>query len=325
MYKRMVIPLDGSEVAESVLPYVKELAVRFGIYPIFLYVCDSHETSSLAVYQGYIEHMAENISNYIQENTGTPTRDKVLKAEGKAVVGHPAEEILRCADEKEADLILMATHGRSGIKRWALGSIADKVLRSSTIPVWLIRATAPAGKTVDKESLKTILVPLDGSELAESVLPHVEMLAKQGDAEAVNVVLIQVCEPLTILPVSTLEVPVNWGSVMEEHMGYARKAAGQYLAGVTARLTAAGLKVSSEVIEGHPASEIINYANKTPSSIIAMATHGRSGIGRWTYGSVAEKILSGASHPIFLVRPPTADGLSLVRTFIGTVKTLPPI
>lgn len=324
----MIVPLDGSEVAKSVLPYATELAGRYGIQPIFLYVCDSHETNSLAVYRAYIEHVAEDItkqSREIQKSTGTQKQYQRLKAEGEVVTGHPAEEILRYADEKKADLILMVTHGRSGVKRWALGSVADKVLRSSTVPVWLIRAADPANKIGEKESVKTILVPLDGSELAESVLPHVEMLVKQGNSEDIKVVLIMVCEPLAILPISTLEVPVNWGNIMEEHMAYAKKAATQYLARVAAHLTKAGLKVSSEVIEGHPAHEIINYANKTPDSIIAMATHGRSGLGRWAYGSTAEKVLSGASHPILLVRPSAADGPSLMRTFMGTVRTLPPI
>ena len=128
-----------------------------------------------------------------------------MKAEGEVVVGHPAEEILRYADEKEVDLILMATHGRSGIKRWALGSVADKVLRSSTIPVWLVRAGAPEQRTDDEGLIRKIIVPLDGSELSESVLPHVEMLVKQWGAELIDVVLLMVCEPLVIPPISTME------------------------------------------------------------------------------------------------------------------------
>ena len=76
---------------------------------------------------------------------------------------------------------------------------------------------------------------------------------------------------------------------------------------------------------GMPAEEIINYANRNPFSLIAMATHGRSGLGRWAYGSVADKVLSGASRPVFLVRPPSADGLTLLQTFVGTVRSLPPL
>jgi nucleotide-binding universal stress UspA family protein len=328
MYKRMLIPLDGSELAEILFPYAKELAGRLGLEMTFLYVCRPHESESLAVYRAYVEHVAEIIAGQvkeIREKAGIQTQDQPVKAVGEVVVGHPAEEILRYADEKEVDLLLMATHGRSGIKRWALGSVADKVLRLSTVPVWLVRAAALEHVTADEGQVRKILVPLDGSKLAESVLPHVEMLAKQWGVGLIDLVLFTVCEPLVIPPLPTVEMPVNWGNIVEEHAVYSKKAAGQYLAMVAARLNDAGLKVSSEVIEGIPAEVIINYANGNPYSLIAMATHGRSGLGRWAYGSVAGKVLSGASRPVFLVRPSSADGLTLLQTFVGTVRSLPPL
>jgi len=330
MYKKILIPLDGSEVAEIVFPYAKELAVRLNPDITFLYVCNQHESESIAVYRAYVDHMAENIINQamdVQEKEGIQKPDQLVKAEGEVVVGHPAEEILRCADEKEVDLMLMATHGRSGIKRWAMGSVADKVLRSSTVPVWLVRAGAPESKTYNEELMRKIIVLLDGSELSQSVLPHVETLVKQWGVELVDVILLMVCEPLDTPPVSAIgmEAPVNFGDLVEEHIAYSKKAADQYLAGVAMRLKDAGLKVSSEVLEGAPAGEIIDYANENPYSLIAMATHGRSGIGRWVYGSVAEKVLSGASSPVFLVRPPSAYSPPLLQTFEGVVQSMPPL
>jgi len=329
MYKRMLIPLDGSEIAETMFPYAKELGGRLGLDMTFLYVCSQHEWESPAVYRAYVEHMAENIleqARDMQKKGGTQKQDHLTKAKGELVVGHPAEEILRYADEKKANLILMATHGRSGIMRWALGSVTDKVLRSSTIPVWLVRAGAPERETVGKNLVSKVIVSLDGSDLAESILPHVEALAKQWDDKPMDVVLLMVCEPMVIPPVTTLEVeaPINWGNMVEEHIEYSKKAAGEYLSGVAKRLKEAGLKVSTEVKEGIPADVIIDYAGEDPSSLIAMATHGRSGIGRWVFGSQVEKILSGASNPVFLVRPPSIDGLPIVQTFVGTVRSLPP-
>ncbi|MFC2018095.1 universal stress protein [Chloroflexota bacterium] len=332
MNKRMLITLDGSELSETLFPYAKEMAGRLGFEMIFLYVCKSHESESLAVYRAYVEHMAEIVASEaveIREKTGTQMQDQPVKAEGKVAIGHPAEEILRCADEKKMDLLLMATHGRSGIKRWALGSVADKVLRSSTVPVLLVRAAALEKTADDEGQIRKIVVPLDGSEMAESVLPHIEMIAKQRDGELIDVVLLMVCEPLVIppiatTPITTMEVPTNWGKIVEEHIAYSNKAAREYLAGVEARLNNAGLKVSTEVVDGVPAQEIIDYANSIPCSLIAMVTHGRSGLGRWAYGSVAEKVLSGASRPLLLVRPPSDEGLPLLQTFVGTVRSLPP-
>jgi len=330
MYKRVLIPLDGSEIAETLFPYAKEISGRMGLDMTFLYVCSQRESESLAIYQAYVSHAAEVIMNQsreIQERKGIEEQGQSVKAEGEVVVGHPAEEILRYADEKEVDLILMATHGRSGIKRWALGSVADKVLRSSTIPVWLVRANVPERETDDEGLVRKIIVSLDGSELAESILPHVETLVKQWDAKLIDVVLLMVCEPLVIPPITTMEVevPASWGDLVEEHLNYSRKAANEYLSGIAMHLKDAGLKVSSEVLEGAPADVIIDYANENPSSLIAMATHGRSGIGRWAFGSQAEKVLAGASSPVFLVRPPSADGLPMMQTFVGTFRSLPPI
>jgi nucleotide-binding universal stress UspA family protein len=179
------------------------------------------------------------------------------------------------------DLIMMATHGRSGISRWAMGSVADKVLRRSSVPVWLIQAAKPESAAADTWPKMTMLVPLDGSKLAESVLPHVEALAKQRGAKP-EVVLVRAFEPLSTGP--------------------GREAPQQYLSGIEQRLSAAGLTVRSEVLEGDPAKEIVDYANEKPINLVVMATHGRSGIGRWAYGSVADKVLRRASRPVFLVR-----------------------
>ncbi len=148
MYKRMLVPLDGSEIAETSFLYAKEIAGRMGLDVTFLYVCNQREAESLAVYRAYVDHVAEIIMSQaieLQKRKGIKKQGRLVKAKGEVAVGHPAEEILRCSDKKKMDLILMATHGRSGIKRWALGSVADKVLRSSTIPVWLVRAGATRG------------------------------------------------------------------------------------------------------------------------------------------------------------------------------------
>ena len=109
---------------------------------------------------------------------------------GELAIGYPAEEILRYTEENDVDLIMMASHGLSGVRRWVLGSVADKVLRASGVPVWLVRAGVTEEIAYDKWPSKTILVPLDGSELAEAVLPHAEAVAKQRGAEIIEIVLL---------------------------------------------------------------------------------------------------------------------------------------
>lgn len=312
MYKKMLVPLDGSELAEVVFAYAKELAGRLSLDVTLLHVCSPTEQELAPMHRSYTEHMAGIVKlqvEAIQKKVGIQPGGKAVEVRGELVVGYPAEEILSYADENDIDLILMSTHGRSGIRRWAMGSVADKVLRASKVPVWLVRAGIPEEVVYDKWPSRTILVPLDGSELAESVLPHVEAVAKQRGAEIVDVILLRVCEPPIIssdYPEAIM--PLSWEEHVEQQMALCKRASEKYLASVEKRLKDAGLKVRSEALVGkpplgNPANEIIDYANRNPFNLIVMATHGRSGISRWAYGSVAARVLLGVSSPLFLVRP----------------------
>lgn len=136
-----------------------------------------------------------------------------------------------------------------------------------------------------------MLVPLDGSELAEAVLPHVKTLAKQQNAKPMEVVLFSVLERLVESGYYIPDVPMRLEKQQE------------YLAKIEGRLKDAGLSVRSEVRKGKPAEQIIEYASENPLNLIVMSTHGRSGLGKWVFGSVAGKVLHTASSPIFLVRP----------------------
>ncbi len=299
-YKRMLVPLDGSELAEVIFTYTKELAVRLGVEVILLNVYSPEERESIPMRRAYVEHAAEIIRH---QKKKVQLGEGAVVARGELAMGNPAEEILRFADENGIDFILMATHGRSGINRWAMGSVAYRVLRASKIPVWLVRAGVPEKIIHDKLPLTKILVPLDGSKLAELVLPHVEVLAKQGDAELVDVVLLRVCDPPVIPSDYPSSMPLSWEEHVEQETVKAKLVAGSYLAEVEKRLKAAGLRVRSEVMMGKAIDEIVDYANRNHFSLTVMVIYSRSGISRWAYGNVTEKVLLGVSTPVFLVRP----------------------
>jgi nucleotide-binding universal stress UspA family protein len=306
MYKKMLVPLDGSQITEIVLPYARELAGRLDLELTLLHVCEPHRSESQFVCQAYIEHVAEMLEKQareVQAKTGAPQEAKAVEAHVEVAVGYPAERILGYAEENEVDLILMATHGRSGVRRWVLGSVVDKVLRASNVPVWLVRADVPEEIVHDKWPERTMLVPLDGSKFAESVLPHVETLAKQRGADLVNIVLLRVfAEPYVNADYPESTMNLTW----QEHVARIRKhfkqEAAQYLAEVQKRLSNTGLKVRSEVLMGNPAHEIIRYAHKNRPNLVVMATHGSSGVSPWEYGDTADKVLHGISSPVLLVR-----------------------
>ncbi len=321
MYQRMLLPLDGSELAETALSYAKGIAGRLGLEMLLLHVAGKGEAESLPLHQAYIDHVSDRLRREMAEVQGKAGGQPVVK--GEVAIGYPAEEILRYAGEKEVDLIMMATHGRSGVSRWVMGSVADKVLRSAALPVLLIRAGMPMDAAYEKWLSPRVLVPLDGSEVAELVLPHVESLAFHLGEAAGEVVLVRVCEPLVLPPVTTPETSVNWGTAAEEYMVKSKESAEKYLSKVQRGLTDPGLKVSLEVLEGDPATELIDYAGKRQVNLIVMATHGRSGIGRWAYGSVAQKVLHGGSSPILLVRPPSSP--SITPKIVAAIRSMPPI
>jgi len=302
MYKKMLIPLDGSELAEIVLSYATELAGRLDLEVSLLHVCELSNSDSQFMCRSYIERAAEKIrdgSREVQSLTGLSPGIKEVESSGKVVTGHPAEEIINFAKDENIDFILMSTHGRSGVKRWVMGSVADKVLRASPVPIWLVRAAIPEKIIRDEWHNRTLLVPLDGSEMAESVLPHVESLARQRGADKMQIKLIRVAED----PFVTADYPFkDWEEHVKRTKEHFKKGAETYLEKTQQRLIESGFKVDFKVLQGDPANEIINYAHENLPNLVIMATHGRSGIGRWEYGSVADKVLHGVSSPVFMVR-----------------------
>ncbi|MFC2056267.1 universal stress protein [Chloroflexota bacterium] len=308
MYKRMLVPLDGSELAEVVFTYAKELAGRLDIDVILLHVSSPAAHGFVPMHRAYIMQAADIVrcqAQEVRERAGIQPEGKQVEVRGELVVGRPADETLRYSEENDVDLILMATRGRSGVTRWAMGSVADKIVRASKAPVWLVRAGVPDETSYDKWPKITILAPLDGSELAESALPYVEALAKQLDTKPVDVVLLRVCEP-PVMPSyygpELAEVSLDWGNSLQRGMVKVRQVASDYLAGIEERLKDSNISVRSEVLEGKATDVITDYANNNPFSVIAMATHGRAGLSRWVYGSVTEYVVLGISNPVLLIR-----------------------
>jgi nucleotide-binding universal stress UspA family protein len=203
----------------------------------------------------------------------------------------------------------MATHGASGVRRWAIGSVAYQVLHASKVPVWLVRSGLRQETIYDRWPQRTILVPLDGSKLAESALPHAVALAGQRGIQNIEIVLLSVYAP-TIYPASYFfqttyppTVPLKYEDFIKQETDMAQERCLKYLKTIADQLTSKGISVRTECVMGMAADEIIGYANKNPFQVIVMASHGRSGIRHLTFGSVAEKVLLESNTPIFLITP----------------------
>ena len=295
MYTRMLIPLDGSQVAEQVLPYARCLAKALKIPVELLEIVDIETLRLLAnpergrYLDTLLSEKMESSKSYLeaiaQSFQGTQVTCVVEKGKAEEMV------IERAATDKDT-LIVMATHGRSGIQRWVLGSVADKVLHGSTNHLFLIRANDQA-KAGGEAPLKKVIVPLDGSPLAETVLPYVVDLAKKMRLE---VVLVRAYA----LPTSTAD---EYQTYTDELIGLIEAEARDYLAEKIKEAKAKGLEnVSSVVNVGYGAEEIITLARNTPDNFIAMSTHGRSGVKRFVLGSVTDRVVRHSGDPVLIIR-----------------------
>ncbi|MFC2002290.1 universal stress protein [Chloroflexota bacterium] len=177
MYKTIVVPLDGSKLAEAALPYAEELGTRTGSDIILLSVLESSDLNKHEKHQIYANRIQATTRHHADKYLDL-IRSEVANIKTATRIGNPAEAIVEYAGNGGQSLVVMATHGRSGISRWALGSVADKVARTPTnLPVMLIRAKDARPDVREKRLLKKVLVPMDGSKSSKAVVPYISQLA----------------------------------------------------------------------------------------------------------------------------------------------------
>ena len=307
MYSRILTPLDGSEVSEQVVPYARALASGLSLpLSLLMSVEPDHPTIGRALnplmhWQETREHRRGHAEDYLS-SVATRLAGAGVAVEGSVSEGDPAVSIVEEAQRDPGTLIAMASHGRSGLARWWMGSVADKVLHMASNPLLMVRSSSEASASQDKP-LERLIVPVDGSELAEEVFPHVSFLSKTLRLP-IDLLRITMSEAeyyqamsmgLRVLPPSLPSFQSLADSLDSE--------AHEYLADATARLTAMGASnVQYRVLQGAAADSIVDAATSRESSLVAMTTHGRSGVGRMILGSVAERVVRQSGGPVLLIR-----------------------
>jgi nucleotide-binding universal stress UspA family protein len=297
LHEKILVPLDGSELAQIALPYAEKLAGKLGYQITLIYVSGSIDDQYHHMHQFYLQKMAETARQAAEIHVEN-LEVKAIKVETAILLGDPAEQIVDYADKEGVGLIIMSTHGRSGIKRWAMGSVADKVLRATKQPLALIRAKRARPDAPERNILSKILVTLDGSKQSEAVIPYIEELASKLKAD---ITLLQVVLPDYNL--STTGEP-EYGVYSEKHLESIQALAREYLENIAAQLKQRGINAKPEVALGTAAETIIKFADAIAADMVALSTHGRSGVSRWALGSVAERVLRAGDTPLLLVRTP---------------------
>lgn len=288
LYERIVVPLDGSATAENVLPYIQEFAAQLGSEIILVSVSEAAGNMN-SLYRSYLDRVSARIEKQMAEWGA-----KGAKVHSEVLEGNAPGEILHFIDNIDAGLVGLTSRGSSG-QAWLMGNVAAKILRTTTRPVLMVRAPVKNSALHQKAIIKRILLPLDGSQIGEGAISRAEPLARALSAE---IILFQVVEPVSVVSAYG-DYPAYTTLLDTDRI---KTSALQYLNDVGRRLQSGGLKVSAALDFGSPASQIVDYAAANNIDLIAMSTHGRSGMGRWVLGSVTDKVLHAGDTPVLVVR-----------------------
>jgi nucleotide-binding universal stress UspA family protein len=301
MFHSILVPLDGSPFAEQAVPLAAGLARHAGsrlrlalVHQLPAVIPDAASDAFVSLELATRKSEHDYLHGFAEKLRGSGTE----VAAAVTLSGFTGPALRAYVKELGVDLVVMATHGRGGIQRAWLGSVADYMIRNLDVPVLLVRPAEQGAPVSPEQGKGQILVPLDGSPLAEEVLEPAAELAKALDAE---VTLLQVVQPAMLGEGLMLPVPSVYDDGLTE---LSRDQAEDYVRSVAERLRERGLRASGVAVIGwNAASTILSAARPEQTSLLAVATHGRGGLRRLALGSVADKLVRGADVPVLVYHP----------------------
>ncbi|MDP6453753.1 MAG: universal stress protein [SAR202 cluster bacterium] len=309
-FHKMLVPLDGSEQSAGILPYAAQLAASLEI-PVSLLTVIDPDASAVPERFRSPDEQARNDLEILQRSRIAEVEPAARRMLGNAAArlsnqgvtadywvtkGVPAVEIVQAAIDLECGLIAMSTHGRNILSRAILGSVTDKVLHTSSVPVLTTTMAMKVDSPLEQVNISEAFVPLDGSALAELALPHALDLAEKLS-----------------LPVSLVNV-VDTGGPYQGLMDDARyvevdveirSKALEYLRKQSDDMRAKGINVRAIVRDGNPGVVLTELLREPRGRIVVMATHGLSGLTRWWLGSVTEVLVRSSADPVLVI--PTSE------------------
>ena len=301
-FRSILVPLDGSPFAEQAVPLASRIAQPAGgklrlalvhglppapIDPVGAKLFTSIELATRKSERSYLRGIQARLREGGMRLSSAVT-----------LTGTAGPALAQYVGEMGIDLVVMATHGRGGVRRAWLGSVADHLIRTLRVPVLLVRPREGEPGPARPPGMGQILVPLDGSPLAEEALDAAAALARIWDTE---LTLLQVVPP--VLPSHDLALPVP-SAYDEELTAMCRTQAQDYLDDVIERLRGQGLRATGVAVVGwNTVDSILDVARPERAAAVVLATHGRGGLRRLALGSVADKVVRGADVPVLVYHP----------------------
>jgi nucleotide-binding universal stress UspA family protein len=294
MFKKILVPLDGSEISEKALLYGRVLAKYLGSEIILFHSCIPEHKQYRHMHQLYLDRMSELLVEQSKSIDGIE-----IKVNTFIETGEPYENICNIVQENDIGLILMTSVGSSNVKATAMGTIAERICRTVPVPVMLIKPSFFLQNGNKDIAIKNIFIPMDGSNLSKLSLPWAEGLAQQLPAKITLFQMAQLIRP-NITSDAIEGIDYTRLSEVEE------RRVNSEMAVLADEIKQKGINVTTMVTVGYDgASEIIEACKKTSADLLIMSTHGRSGLGRWVYGSVAGKVMHQIEIPLLLINART--------------------
>jgi nucleotide-binding universal stress UspA family protein len=309
MFRSLLVPLDGSSFGEQALPLALSIARRAGVGLQLAHVANAPAPMYLQprpnMENTYNPQLKEGAAAYLDGVARRLAGQARISVSTALLEGPVAEAIQKQVTAEGVDLVVMTTHGRGALSRAWLGSVADHLVRQLSVPLLFVRPREGTVSPATEPEFRRVLIPLDGSPFAGQILEPAVTLGRLMDAEYL---LVRVIQPLT--PVSYPLDALAGGAAaavlahLEALHQQVRQEAELYLEDVAGRLRSQGLRVQTRVVVGEqPGVAILQEAEVQHAGLIALGTHGRKGLERVFLGSVADKVVRGATIPILVQRP----------------------
>jgi len=299
MFRNILVPLDGSTLAECVLPHAISLSTALEAHTILLHVLERpRDTGALQPVDPLRWVLKKHEAEGYLKRLALRFEEANLEVEYALKEGPPAEVIINQSNLTDVDLIVLSTHGSSGLSGWNVSSVVQKIILRANKSILLVRAYQPPYEIVEQTQYRRIFVGLDSSARAELVLPVAVRLAQYYNACLILGIVVQKPDIVSRMPLSEEDA-----LMVENVTSRNQKAASHYLEQVQAQLSPTGIEIKTRLVTSmNTLSSLYTTVEEEKADLVMLVAHGRSADRRWPYGSVTTSFIAYGSTSLFIMQ-----------------------
>lgn len=299
MINHILVPLDGSTLAECVLPHVSAIAPVTNARVTLVHVMEPLQESGGPAVDPVEWHLRkQNSDKYLEQVAGRLNDLGILGVEGMILEGNPANSVVDFARNNNVDLIILSTHGQSGLSGWNVSSVVQKILLRSYKSILLVRAYLPSSAEVTKVHYKRLFLGIDCSPRSEFVLPFAISLAQFHNSHLILETVVERPQSINRFPPSGPDM-----ELLNKFVKKNSQAATHYLNQLVAQFSMKDIKITSHVSSGDNAISVLHdMAEEANADLVLLAAHGSTGERRWPYGSVTTSFIAYGNTSLMIMQ-----------------------